>query len=476
MWAWAGLALAAPPSKPCGTREQLAAAPLQRRGWISAAAGGALDERDAYDVPSSRSSEHFILRWGPASPPDPTDVQRALDAFELAWDVEVERLGHRPPYGSGLYRFNVYVGDTGGGTPLSYGAGGYQTFDVEGFPMIVVARNSFVDPAFLEHTAVHEFYHAIQSETGRFPYDGISAWYWEATAEWAAIEAAPDNPAQGVFAPGYVWLPEVGVEAFDYPDEGTLVELHQYGAFLFAYDVAQVLGTDIVTETWKDQGQTPDPWSVMARRAEASGYDLRDLWLDHLAGSVILDDHPLAVWLEPHFNAMELQYPGESVVTASVSGEGGSGRLVDELAPTRHGAAVIGFDFPVDGTVHLRVEGAAEGDRGSPASWGGRVVIDRADGPERLELPFDGRVAELDVDARGDDLLVVVGADTPDDAAWAVERFPLKYDFSVTPPPARPRRLPVPRSCDGSGVGGGVSGLALAAAAALVTRRRRAGR
>ena len=42
-------------------------------------------------------------------------------ALEVAWEAEVVQMGHVPPYGSEVYYNNVYIGNTGGGTPLPQG-------------------------------------------------------------------------------------------------------------------------------------------------------------------------------------------------------------------------------------------------------------------------------------------------------------------------------------------------------------------
>lgn len=482
MSAWVGWtspeAWAAPPAPlRCGTAERLRDAPPARRGLVLSA-GGARGQRDVYDLPNVRTSTHFAVRWGDGNPPPLAQVDALLDHFELAWDVEVVELDHEPPYGSDAFLFNVYVGDSGSGAPSSYGAGGYQTVDAEGWPMIVVARSSFVDPSFLQHTAVHEFYHAIQSQTGRFPYDGIAAWYWEATAEWAAIHAVPDNPSNGVFAPGYVWLPELGVPAFDYPDEGTLEEYHQYGAFLFPYDLSRAVGPEVVTGTWKDAGRDPDPMSVMARTVADAGLDFDELWLDHAAHAVLLDS-PLQDVLAPHFETFSFSYPGEDVLTRGLSGTGGDGKLGAE-APRRYGHAVIVLRAPPAGVLHVAIDGEAAGTEGSPAVFGGRVVVDAPGGPTYAELPFAGTEGRLDLEVDGDDVYVVVGATTPDAARWDDERFPFAYDLWVeetpddAPTPRRPRGRVLQQACDTSGgAGPGLVGVVAGALGAWRARRRR---
>ena len=100
------------------------------------------------------------------------------------WDIEINQLGYEMPTSADTYLFNVYIGDTGSGAPQGYGAAGYFTGDNQGYPMIVIAKQTVMDEGYLDFTVAHEFFHALQGRTNRYDYDeyGPGAWYWEATA------------------------------------------------------------------------------------------------------------------------------------------------------------------------------------------------------------------------------------------------------------------------------------------------------
>jgi hypothetical protein len=101
------------------------------------------DTRDAYDTPNSYESENFVLRWGYGIS-DQTALA-TLEVFEATWDVLVDSSDYPAPWGSDSTKFNVYVGDTGGGTPTSYGYAGYYWTDPDGWPMVVLGENARVE-------------------------------------------------------------------------------------------------------------------------------------------------------------------------------------------------------------------------------------------------------------------------------------------------------------------------------------------
>ena len=106
------------------------------------------------------SSDNFIVRWG--SGISQSQAQNILDSFEYSWDIEVNQLGYEIPTSADTYLFNVYIGDSGGGTPGGYGAAGYFTGDNQGYPMIVIAKQTVIDQDYMDFTIAHEFFHALQ--------------------------------------------------------------------------------------------------------------------------------------------------------------------------------------------------------------------------------------------------------------------------------------------------------------------------
>ena len=488
MWlALVSLAFAAP-ARPCGTPELLKVAPpLARQAPAlpagNRAAGKAM--RDAFGLENHMQTANFAVHWASQTP-----AQHVLDdlaaAFETAWAEQIGRMEHDAPLGTDTYLFNVYIGDSGEGSPDGFGAGGYYYVDSEGQPMIVIAWDSLFYAQSLSSTAYHEFYHAIQGRADRYPYEDPSAWYWEATAEWAAIETEPLNPSNGAFAFGYLLLPQLPVNFFDYADTGIIQEYHQYGAFLFAHDLTEQVGWELVRDTWMDSGTEEDPLEVMRAWLADRDLDLDELYLDHLAHNAVYDYEMGAAYRESVEFFNEWYYPDLDRVAIALGDEGGSGRALKAIAPHRYGATMIAVSWPIDGTLDVTVTGDAEGTEGSPARYGARVVQQWNDGTHAYtDVVFDGVTGTVTMPLEGTEEVVwlVVGAwtETWDGAVWAEEAFPFDYAITVTPPleppglPYLPTEKEGPTSgsdcnCDSRGGGGGawVAGLA----ALLLLRRR----
>ena len=80
-----------------------------------------------------------------------------LDSFEYAWDIEINQLGYELPTSADTYLFNVYIGDSGGGTPGGYGLCWiFHRFDNQGYPMIVIAKQTVTDQDYMDFTIAHE--------------------------------------------------------------------------------------------------------------------------------------------------------------------------------------------------------------------------------------------------------------------------------------------------------------------------------
>ncbi|HMV69881.1 MAG TPA: DUF6055 domain-containing protein, partial [Myxococcota bacterium] len=394
--------------------------------------------RDLYEVPFERRSDNFVVRWGEELTFDDAQIDNLLESLELGWRVEMGEMGHPPPYGSDALRFNVYIGNTGGGAPEISGAAGYYTPDDDGWPMIVIAPETVWDPLLTEGTAVHELYHAVQDSLARFTYQDRAAWFWEATAEWASMEAIPENPYAGQFAFGYLMLPGLPVDFFDYPDRGDLQEYHQYGAFLFPLELTERVGWELVRDAWSVPGDEDDPLEVMRSWLAERGEDLDALWLDHIARAAVLD-FPFRARLAEQLAYAEIAWPDTDRVVVSVDPAGEQGTVRGFDAPGRYGAAVLHVPAADPGTVQVVVTGHEVGTRGAAPRFGARVV--RFDGfgdPLFTPLVFDGlrgeaALADVQLD---EELYVVVGAWSDDASHWDTERFPFDWSVVVEPPAA----------------------------------------
>lgn len=430
------LALAAPRTG-CATPALLPFAPPLRTEPVPARLTGK-GSRDPYGLPNLLESANFVVRWGDGAGIDPADIARLSDAFELAWAVQIDTMDHPAPYGTDGYRFNVYIGDSGSGAPDDLGAAGYYYPDPEGWPMVVVAAITLDIPENADNTAAHEFYHAIQDTTARYVYDGVSAWYWEATAEWAANETLPWNAYLGSFLFGYLLLPELPVNFFDYPDSGALQEYHQYGAFLFPYDLTRTVDWELIRDSWSDTGTEPDPLEVQRAWLAERGLDFDELWLDHLGHNAAYD-YPHGESYAASVAAMAPYFPEAVPILQRVPRTGGEGDVAGAEAPRRYGSSTIALDAPVDGVLTVTIEGDEAGSEGSPARIGARIVrvFDAGARIEQVPVPFDGPRGSLVLDGVGDEdtIWLTVGTWTPEWSAdrWITEGFGYRWTLAVDP-------------------------------------------
>ncbi len=401
-------------------------------------------DRDAWGLyPNYRVSEHFIVKWGNTGGVTQDEVAWLLEAFERAWAVEVEEMGHPAPDGTDSYLFNVYIGDTGDGTPGSYGAGGYYNRDDQGYPMIVIARDSLRYAEYVQETAPHEFYHALQDEVASYPYTGASAWYWEATAEWAAGEVLPENDSYAQFLFGYGYLAELSVEFFDYPDEGTLQEYHQYGAFIFPRYLSEVAADrQVIVDSWvRPTGTTP--LASIRDALGARGISLADAFGAFAARNATWAYADGAVY-QDIIDTYDAYYPGERHEIDEVGSAGTDGlvRPGPDVLPQGYGYNVVWLGPPRDGfDLHVQVDPTGNWD--SPAAW--RVTVVREDG---TVTPVDVSTGVAELTIRGSQDAWLVAAAVPE-RARNDERFGWAYEVT----PAAPEEV-VDTGSDDSGAWG----------------------
>lgn len=439
-------------------------------------------ERDAYgSYPHSLFSTNFIVKWGNTGGVTLAEAQMLLDAMEVGWAVEIGEMGHPAPEGTDEYLFNIYIGDTGNNTPDGYGAGGYYNRDADGMPMIVIARQSVYYEEYVVEAAVHEFYHALQDRTGRYTYTGDSAWYWEATAEWAGGEVLPDNPTYAQFLYGYIFLPYLPVNFFDYPDTWALQEYHQYGAFIFPRFLTEHVATRaLVVDSWIVPGDSNDPMEVLAAGLAAEGLSMPDVFAEFAAHNAVWDYADGVLYLQTVGEAES--YWSDIYIADSVGRDGTDGwnEPASALLPGPFSYNVVTSPKPESGGLTFAFEGGAEGDRGAAADWRVIVVRERLGGPEYLPMTLVDGAGELYVEDAGGDgnyAMVIVSA-----GSEGREGEVFGYRFSVVPdvPPGAGTsddtdEAPEATGC-GCASGRGASGLAaLIALAWLGPRRRRRG-
>jgi hypothetical protein len=229
-------------------------------------------DRDA--VPGADDTALTIPPW----------VSTTMATFQNVWATEVGAFGYRAPRSDATSpvpqidgRFDVYLADIGGDdVPLF----GYCTTDdpnasnpaytFYAFSAYCVVDNDFVNfgPAhtpqeFLEVTAAHEFFHAIQ-----FAYDAAEdLWILEGTATWIEDEVYPAiNDNLTYLARSAATSPGTPV---DRGDGG-----FEYGAWLFFRYLSERLVGDraIVREVWtradgSELAAFGDDYSIHAVRA-----------------------------------------------------------------------------------------------------------------------------------------------------------------------------------------------------------------
>ncbi len=455
--------------------------------------------RDPYDVPDAAESDNFIVRWGPTGTVPTAAVEALLGALERAWQVEVIDLAHPAPETTVTTKINVYIGDTEGGAPSAYGSAGYFTPDGDGYPMIVISRDSLNAGESGHLTAAHELYHAVQWGLGTYDYgdSAVGAWYWEATASWIEVEVFPDNSDYAVFLGAYALLPHLPVDFFDYPDTGALEEYHQYGAMILPRYLAEFeADPSIIRDTWVEPaGGTRDPlYAIDAALADHgsdlaaafSAYAARNATWDYAHQDAYLESVDYWAWAFPE---------GDGGVADRVVvevGERSDWRGPDpDRMPGRYGYTVAEIDLQRTGAVSLELDLVGIGSGGSTAEWGVTVVRDHGDAvtyePLTLHIGLDQHTFDAVLDGEGADTLWLVVA------AWSRdrvdgERFAWQYRVSDPDPDAVPEDQPEvgagvepadgeagsPAAACAHRSGGAPLGLALCVGVAVVGRRRAA--
>lgn len=473
--------LAALPPVPCGNPTMpppiaVVAPPDVQRG------GGSRLNWEAFGNHANQQvSDHFIVKWGNDGGIDAGAVADLLDALEDSLELYVDDLSLTNPTFEDWY-FNVYIGNTGPNTPEIESAGGYYWYDPEGVPMLVISPDTMQSPTYLDITASHELFHAVQWATALFPYEGDSAWYIESTATWASSRMYPDNLDFAVFIGGYLLLPHRPLASFQYPEGFALDEFHQYGAFLFPYYVSeQVLDASAIAETWA-RPIHPDPIESLAVVLDQRGLDLDEVWLDHIAANTMYD-YRHGDWFRAAVQGWADFYEGGRAVTESLDRADADGTwqtVPARYLPGRYGYNLVEMPLLRDGSITIEARFESTGTQDTPASWGGRVAL-RRDG-DITYLPLDIEDGEASVtidDVEGiSEAWLVVGA-------WSEALVPVSsgevfpWEYAVTLVRAEPTVVdedPVdggeePAACACQG-GGAASGWWLMMVGLLVRRRR----
>jgi hypothetical protein len=265
----------------------------------------------------------------------------------------------------------------------------------------------------------------------------------------------------------YAEHPHLPVDFFDYPDTGAVMELFQYGSFVFPLHLSDVGGFEVIRDSWVVPGEEPDPLETLRALLAARDLDLDEAWLDHVARNITWDYAEQDLFSE-NVDLYDSLVPGDRIAV-ELSGYGDSDvEIKGDAAPRRYGYALVALDAPRGGTLTVEVHGQDEGSRGRPASYGARLVRVMEDGATvTLPLAFDGPDATLVVDGVGEEseIWLAVGAWTRelDLEDWIDEKFPFTFTMAIAAP-----EPPPPPSVDDDGEDGGCGCSATPSSAAIV--------
>ncbi len=248
----------------CGTPELLASAaqrPLASEFPALATAEKLV--RDAFGVVySQRVSTNFVVKWTDASVTQ-TDADNVLAVLERGWSKYITELRHLEPTGSPTYRVNAYI-SRATDVPAIDSAAGYASIDTDGFPYFVIHRDVLSDSLETESTTLHELYHVVQFATGAYQLR-TADWYWEASAEWAAIEAAAANPNTYRLIGGLALRWDLPLYSFVDAATDYVAAAHQYGASLFLHHVTHKFpAPQVVAASWKQALSSSEPLAMIA--------------------------------------------------------------------------------------------------------------------------------------------------------------------------------------------------------------------
>ena len=409
MVASVGLAEAAPASTArdwrCGTPERLAdIANRPRADWPVVYASNKLaekSERDAFGGGyESQTSDNFILKWSDPATITDLKVTTILAAAEAAWQVFVADMGHRLPIGASEHYVNIYYGDPTTNPSIDF-AGGYVTFDDDGFPFIVLSADMRVSS--LTGVATHEFYHVIQLSTGAFANDWDGFWFFEATADWSVAEVMGGGGSS--YLGSYVLVPEVSLEYFGETFSDTLMGTHQYGAFIFPRFITEyVTDRSIIRDSWEESLADDEPFAVIAAALADVGTDIDTVFADFAAHNATTDyparhEYVAAIELLADYYA-DQAHP----IAATIPREGSDDWTFAPAAtaPWAYGYNVLKLTAPTSGEYELAVVGEASGSAGTSADYRATVVSEQENRvAEYFPVPMNGSGGTIKVATSG---------------------------------------------------------------------------
>lgn len=264
------LALAAP-TLHCGTPAALAG--IGERPIAPPPAQGLTNgERDKswYREPSPfhMDSANFTVGWEDEADADTPTGAAAIVALEQAWTALVEEQGWPLPVSADQHLLHVILDPQLSSTGLTteHATAEYP----QGYPVIHLDPQWAEYPDFFAMVAHHEFMHAIQfAMRDVWTVEAWEAWYWEASAQWAARLVDPSNPRYADSSGSYADQPELRFDSLD--------EQHAYGMVVFNAWLEADRGAGAMRAVWEEGAAAgPVPWDGILE--SATGSSVSDLW------------------------------------------------------------------------------------------------------------------------------------------------------------------------------------------------------
>ncbi len=432
-------AVAAHASVPCQTLELKATAPPLAAS-VPAPPPEGLDERDAFDVSANvMYTEHFAIRWGPDEDITANMVAGYGVGLERAWQVEVVEMGYPQPFGTETYYQNAYIGNTGGGAPTISFEGGYVTIDDDGYPYIVMSDQlielyDWYAP-YPDSVVSHEFMHTIQFTFERYEYDADAGWFWEAHANWIVNYVLGPNSATTQVG-AYALLPWVSLFHFDYPDTGTLIESHHYGAEVFVTHLSEHMADeDLVLDAWSTAAPNESPQDAFDRLLGERGSSFDEAFADFAIRNATWD-YIDGVGFRSSISNYMLAYPGQGELYAGELEDKGTDWTEPDnsLFPWSLGYNHIRFGGLDGGRLEVGFEGEASGREGTPARWYASLVLQGSVESEVHEVVVDGLSGEVIIEDLGEFYTAWLVVSQHAQGGPAEEKF--RYSYKMMAPDA----------------------------------------
>jgi hypothetical protein len=268
-------------------------------------------------------SPNFAVKWKDSTVTQ-ANAKAVADALEAAWTKYITEFHHDPPTGATTYRINAYISRETDTPSIDFG-GGYAWVDDQGYPYFVMSRSIFnrQDAAeALREVAVHEFYHDVQFGSGAYTWNTTQyRWYWEASAQWATLEAEAPKATPFRFAGPYALRSDLALYHYGDFRQDYLVGTHHYGASLFfRYVTHRFSDPQIVVKSWEQATATSEPIATVMSFTPAST-SLGTVFAEFAAHNAVWD-YADATALIASVNDFKALYPMEDNIDARVPSAG----------------------------------------------------------------------------------------------------------------------------------------------------------